>query len=165
MNAGTDITKTGEGITLVLGGTGKTGRRVAEKLQARGVRTRVASRSADQSFDWNDQSTWDGVLAGVSAVYVNSAPDLAIPGARAAIRAFTAKAVAKGVQRLVLLLGRGEEEAQACERVIQEAGVEWTVVRASWLLLLIGAVALPGSARRWLRESPASARSLPRWIS
>ena len=66
------------------------------------------------------------------SAYVNYAPDLAIPGAKEAIRAFVDKAVAKGVQHLVLLSGRGEEEAQACERIIQEAGVEWTVVRASW---------------------------------
>ncbi len=118
--------------TLVLGGTGKTGRRVAEKLQARGVKTRIASRSADLPFDWDDRSTWDAALEGVTAVYVSYAPDLAIPGAKDAIRAFVEKAVAHGVQRLVLLSGRGEEEAQDCERIIQEAGVEWTVVRASW---------------------------------
>lgn len=30
------------GITLVVGGTGKTGRRVVAQLQARGVETRIA---------------------------------------------------------------------------------------------------------------------------
>ncbi len=63
------------GITLVLGGTGKTGRRIVERLVNRGVPTRVASRSADPSFDWNDQSTWDAALDGVTAVYVSYAPD------------------------------------------------------------------------------------------
>jgi phosphoglycerate dehydrogenase-like enzyme len=33
-------------LTLVLGGTGKTGRRVAEQLKALGVPTRIGSRSA-----------------------------------------------------------------------------------------------------------------------
>ena len=142
--------------TLVLGGTGKTGRRVAEKLQARGVKTRIASRSADLPFDWDDRSTWDAALKGVTAVYVSYAPDLAIPGAKDAIRAFVEKAVAHGVQRLVLLSGRGEEEAQDCERIIQEAGVEWTVVRASWFnqnfsegeflgMVLDGAITLPAA--------------------
>jgi len=142
--------------TLVLGGTGKTGRRVAEKLQARGVQTRIASRSADLPFDWNDRSTWDAVLEGVSAAYVTYAPDLAIPGAKDAIRAFVEKAVAHSVRRLVLLSGRGEEEAQDCERIIQEAGVEWTVVRASWFnqnfsegeflgMVLDGAITLPAA--------------------
>ena len=143
-------------ITLVLGGTGKTGRRVAEKLQALGVKTRIASRSADLPFDWTDRSTWDAALEGVTAVYVSYAPDLAIPGAKDAIRAFVEKAVAHGVQRLVLLSGRGEEEAQDCERIIQEAGVEWTVVRASWFnqnfsegeflgMVLDGAITLPAA--------------------
>jgi len=140
--------------TLVLGGTGKTGRRVAEKLQARGVQTRIASRSTDLPFDWNDRSTWDAVLEGVTAAYVTYAPDLAIPGAKEAIRAFVEKAVTHGVQRIVLLSGRGEEEAQDCERIIQEAGVEWTIVRASWFnqnfsegeflgMVLDGAITLP----------------------
>lgn len=142
--------------TLVLGGTGKTGRRVTEKLQARGVKTRIASRSADLPFDWDDRSTWDAALEGVTAVYVSYAPDLAIPGAKDAIRAFVEEAVAHGVQRLVLLSGRGEEEAQDCERIIQEAGVEWTVVRASWFnqnfsegeflgMVLDGAITLPAA--------------------
>jgi uncharacterized protein YbjT (DUF2867 family) len=138
----------------VLGGTGKTGRRVAEKLQALGVETRIVSRSANPSFDWNDQSTWDAALEGVTAAYIIYAPDLAIPGASDAIRAFVEKASGQGVERLVLLSGRGEEEAQACERIVQEAGVEWTVVRASWFMqnfsegeflgmVLDGAITLP----------------------
>ncbi len=132
MNNEDQSSNSAEGLTLVLGGTGKTGRRIAERLEERGVNIRIASRSADLRFDWNDRSNWDVVLDGVTAAYVNYAPDLAIPGASDAIRAFVEKSVASGVQRLVLLSGRGEEEAQACERIIQEAGVEWTVVRASW---------------------------------
>ena len=145
-----------EGITLVLGGTGKTGRRVAERLKARGVRTRIASRSGTPSFDWNDRSTWENVLNGVTVAYITYAPDLAIPGATDAIRAFAEKAREHGVKRLVLLSGRGEEEAQLCERIIQDAGVEWTVVRASWFsqnfsegeflgMILDGAITLPAA--------------------
>jgi len=148
-----------DGMTLVLGGTGKTGRRVVDRLTSRGVATRVASRSADPSFDWNDQSTWDAALDGVTAAYVSYAPDLAIPGATDAIRDFVEKAVEQGVQRLVLLSGRGEEEAQLCERIVQEAGIEWTVVRASWFnqnfsdgeflgMVLDGAIALPAGMSR-----------------
>ncbi len=142
------------GITLVLGGTGKTGRRVAERLKARGVRTRIASRSGTTPFDWNDRSTWETALDGVTAAYITYAPDLAIPGATDAIRAFVGTAREHGVQRLVLLSGRGEEEAQHCERIVQDAGVEWTVVRASWFnqnfsegeflgMVLDGAITLP----------------------
>lgn len=143
-------------LTLVIGGTGKTGRRVAERLEARGVKSRIASRSADPSFDWNDAGTWDAALAGVTAAYITYAPDLAIPGATESIRAFVDRAVARGVKRLVLLSGRGEEEAQACERIVQAAGVEWTVVRASWFaqnfsegeflgMVLDGAITLPAN--------------------
>jgi uncharacterized protein YbjT (DUF2867 family) len=123
-----------EGITLVLGGTGKTGRRVADQLQARGIQTRIASRSANPAFDWNEPSTWDAVLDGVTSAYITYAPDLAIPGATDSIRNFVDRAVSHGVRRLVLLSGRGEAEAQACEQIIQEADVEWTVVRASWFM-------------------------------
>ena len=44
--------------TLVLGGTGKTGRRVAERLTARGLPVRIGSRSGEPPFDWEDRSTW-----------------------------------------------------------------------------------------------------------
>jgi uncharacterized protein YbjT (DUF2867 family) len=119
-------------ITLVTGGTGKTGRRVAERLRALGRRIRIGARSADPAFDWNDSDTWPTALTGVSAVYLSFAPDLAVPGATEIIRGFTRLAVESGVQRLVLLSGRGEEEARACERIVQEAGVAWTIVRAGW---------------------------------
>ena len=68
-----------ETLTLVLGGTGKTGRRVSDRLQARGVPTRVASRSRTPSFDWNDPGTWEAALDRVTAAYISYAPDLAIP--------------------------------------------------------------------------------------
>jgi uncharacterized protein YbjT (DUF2867 family) len=148
--------KSPEGVTLVLGGTGKTGRRVAERLQARGVATRIATRSGTPSFDWNDRTTWNAALDGVTAAYITYAPDLAIPGATEAIQAFVGQAVASGVQRLVLLSGRGEEEAQRCERIVQESGIEWTVVRSSWFnqnfsegeflgMVLDGAITLPAA--------------------
>jgi uncharacterized protein YbjT (DUF2867 family) len=128
MNHGTPCA----GLTLVTGGTGKTGQRVAQRLQALGRETRIASRRASPSFDWDDERTWDAALDGVSAAYISYAPDLAIPGATNTVRRFVESAVEKGVQHLVLLSGRGEDEAQACERIVQEAGVAWTIVRASW---------------------------------
>ena len=121
-----------EGLILVLGGTGKTGRRIAASLEAMGIPTRVGSRSAVPAFDWNNEATWDDCLAGVEAAYINYAPDLAIPGATDSIQAFVDKAKRYDVKRLVLLSGRGEVEAQACERIVQDSGIDWTVVRASW---------------------------------
>ena len=119
-------------ITLVLGGTGKTGRRVAERLKARGVPTRIGSRSGTPPFDWDDQSTWAPSLQNVKAVYVTYQPDLAVPDAPPAIQAFSDLAVKSGVQQLVLLSGRGEEEAQRCEQIVRNAGTDWTILRASW---------------------------------
>ncbi len=145
-------------MTLVLGGTGKTGRRVAQRLKARGMPTRVGSRSGEPPFDWEDAATWARALQNVESVYVSYYPDLAIPGAPAAVRSFTELAVESGVQRLVLLSGRGEEEAQSAEQAVREvgdqAGVEWTIVRCAWFMqnfdenyllepILAGEVALP----------------------
>jgi len=137
-----------------LGGTGKTGRRIVEQLQARKLPVRVGSRSAEPSFAWEDRSTWPTALAGVGAVYISYYPDLAAPGATDAIRAFADLAVRSGVRRLVLLSGRGEAEAQRCEEIVKAAGAQWTILRCSWfnqnfsenyLLepILAGEVALP----------------------
>ena len=117
---------------LVLGATGKTGRRIAAALEADGYDVRAGSRGATPSFDWNDESGWDAALSGMDAAYISYAPDLAMPGATDAVQAFVDRAKARGLRRVVLLSGRGEPEAQACERIVQESGLEWTVVRASW---------------------------------
>jgi len=117
---------------LVLGGTGKTGSRIVDRLLARNVPVRVGSRSATPPFDWDDTSTWAPAMHGVRAAYISYYPDLAVPGATEAVRTLADVAVAAGVQHLVLLSGRGEEEAEAAERVIQGAGVDWTILRASW---------------------------------
>ncbi len=93
---------------LVIGGTGKTGRRVVERLEALGRPTRVGSRSSETPFVWEDENTWQAALDGVSAAYVTYYPDLAFPGAKEAIGRFAAVAVERGVKRLVLLSGRGE---------------------------------------------------------
>ncbi len=139
---------------LILGGTGKTGRRIVDQLRDKGLSVRVGSRSVDPGFEWYDQSTWSPALDGISSVYVSFYPDLAVPGAPEAIQAFTDLAVKSGVKKLVLLSGRGEEEAQRCEQIVMNSGVEWTVVRASWFaqnfseafmrdLILSGTLALP----------------------
>ena len=117
---------------LVLGGTGKTGRRVVERLVARNLSVRVGSRTAEPRFDWEHPRTWIPSLRNVRAVYISYYPDLAAPGAADAIRAFTEVAVDSGVSRLVLLSGRGEYEAERCERIVRESGADWTLLRASW---------------------------------
>jgi uncharacterized protein YbjT (DUF2867 family) len=117
---------------LVLGATGKTGRRIVERLDARGVAVRAGSRSSEPPFDWEDRATWGPALAGAGSVYISYFPDIAVPGAPQTVGALADQARGAGVRRLVLLSGRGEEEAQKAERLVQDAGLEWTVVRCSW---------------------------------
>jgi uncharacterized protein YbjT (DUF2867 family) len=140
--------------TLVLGATGKTGRRVAERLQARGLHVRPGSRSGRPRFDWDDRSTWAAALDGVDAVYIAYFPDLAVPGASEVVGALAEQATAAGARRIVLLSGRGEEEAQRAEQAVLAAHPDATVVRANWFfqnfseefmrdLVVEGEVALP----------------------
>jgi uncharacterized protein YbjT (DUF2867 family) len=117
---------------LVIGGTGKTGRHIVERLQQRGIPVRIGSRSAEIPFDWENQATWPAALQNIASVYIAFQPDLAVPGSDDVIRAFAELAVASGVKHLVLLSGRGEAEAEQCERIVQTAGVDWTILRVSW---------------------------------
>ena len=119
-------------LTLVLGGTGKTGRRVAQRLAARGLPVRVGSRTGHPPFDWEDRHTWEPALRGAAQAYMCYQPDLAVPGADAAVAAFAAQAARSGVQRLVLLSGRGEDSAQRAEQAVQQCGTAWTILRAAW---------------------------------
>jgi uncharacterized protein YbjT (DUF2867 family) len=141
-------------ITLVLGGTGKTGRRVVDRLTARHLPVRVGSRSGAPPFDWNDRSTWAPALHGISAAYISYQPDIAVPGAAETVGAFAEMAVASRVRRLVLLSGRGEEGAQRGEDAVRAASPDATILRASWFCqnfsegfmldqVLAGEVALP----------------------
>jgi uncharacterized protein YbjT (DUF2867 family) len=143
-----------KGITLVIGGTGKTGRRVADRLVKAGRKVRIGSRSAELSFDWEKQDTWEQALQGVKAAYVAYQPDLAVPGALVTVEAFFDRAIASGVEKLVLLSGRGEVEAEQAERSLQATSVDWTILRSSWFCqnfsesffldpILAGQVALP----------------------
>jgi uncharacterized protein YbjT (DUF2867 family) len=143
-----------KGITLVIGGTGKTGRRVADRLVKAGRQVRIGSRSAELPFDWEKQDTWEQVLQGVKAAYVAYQPDLAVPGALATVEAFFDRAIACGVEKLVLLSGRGEVEAEQAERSLHATSVDWTILRSSWFFqnfsesffldpILAGQVALP----------------------
>lgn len=145
--------------TLVLGGTGKTGRRVVERLRQRGLPVRVGSRHGSPPFDWEDPKTWGPALDGVDAVYVSYHPDLAVPGAPETVRAFADAALDRQARRLVLLSGRGEEEAQRAERSVQESGADVTIVRCAWFMqnfsedfmtdaVMRGEIVLPGGDAR-----------------
>ncbi|WP_405167026.1 NmrA family NAD(P)-binding protein [Nocardia sp. NBC_01499] len=140
--------------TLVTGGTGKTGSRVAARLEQAGQPIRIGSRSAQIPFSWADRDTWPSALADVHAVYVAFQPDLAVPGAPETLRAFTTAAKQSGVRKLVLLSGRGEPEAAECEEIVRKSGLDWTIVRCGFFAqnfsegaftdyILAGEVALP----------------------
>jgi uncharacterized protein YbjT (DUF2867 family) len=107
---------------------------VVERLEARGVPTRIGSRSGEPPFDWENEATWEPALRGVGSVYVSHYPDLAIPGAVAVVRSFADVAIRSGVRRLVLLSGRGEPEAERAERVVRDSGAEWTILRSTWFM-------------------------------
>jgi uncharacterized protein YbjT (DUF2867 family) len=144
---------------LVIGATGKTGHRIVQQLTDLGHTVRAGSRRSDPPFDWEDPATWPAAVQDVKAAYISYFPDLAVPGAPAAIEAFAKCAIDAGVERLVLLSGRGEANAQRCEEIISKSGASYTLIRASWFAqnfdeghllepVLEGVVALPaGDAR------------------
>ena len=139
---------------LVLGANGKTGGRVLDRLRAAGHAVRVGSRSAQPRFDWEEPATWKAALHDVRAVYVAYQPDLCVPGAVETVTAFYEVAAKAGVEKIVLLSGRGEPEAQDAEKALQATSLDWTIVRASWFFqnfsenyfldeIVAGAITLP----------------------
>lgn len=117
---------------LVIGGTGKTGRKVVSNLKEQGFNVRIASRSGTPTFEWEDPSNWSQALNGIDNMYIVFYPDLAVPSAYEAIKRLTEEAKAAGVKKAVLLSGKGEKEAQRCEKLVAASGLEYTLVRASW---------------------------------
>jgi uncharacterized protein YbjT (DUF2867 family) len=117
---------------LVIGGTGKTGRKVASKLTEIGHNVRIGSRSASPAFDWDNSETWTEVMQDMDKVYITFQPDLAVPGALDAIEELIKQAKRCGIKKVVLLSGKGEREAELCEQVVIHSGIDYTIVRASW---------------------------------
>lgn len=117
---------------LVIGATGKTGRRVAAKLEAKGLPVRRGSRNSATPFDWEAPETWASALDGVRSAYVTYFPDLAFPGAVEKLESLCEAAKAAGVDHLVLLSGRGEHHARLGEDVVRRSGVDFTIVRSAW---------------------------------
>jgi uncharacterized protein YbjT (DUF2867 family) len=119
---------------LLLGGTGKVGRRLAAVLREQGQDVRVASRgdSGDVRFDWHDESTWPAALAGVDGVFIvgpGSATDWSPK-----LRALLMTAHEAGVRNAVLLSARGVEfhpegAVALAEQVLREGPLAWTILR------------------------------------
>jgi uncharacterized protein YbjT (DUF2867 family) len=119
---------------LVIGGTGKTGRKVVDMLEARGYPVRIGSRGAQPAFDWNEPEGWAAVLEGMDKMYVTFQPDLAVPGAQEAIKALVEQAKQSGIKKIVLLSGKGEVEAERCEQIVAQSGIAYSLVPASWFM-------------------------------
>ncbi|MFC4122590.1 NAD(P)H-binding protein [Nonomuraea zeae] len=119
---------------VVVGATGKVGRRITTRLRERGLDVRPASRRGPTRFDWYDPATWAPAVSGASAAFLIDSQGADAP---AQLRAFGEVASAHGVRRLVLLSSRdwatsGGEESLASERAVQESGAGWTILRPTW---------------------------------
>ncbi len=119
---------------LIVGKNAKTGWRVDRRLRELGLATRAVSRSTTPAFDWEDQGTWREAMAGTRAAYITFHPDLAIPSAEQTIKNFVALAAELGLEHLVLLSGRGEDGARRAEIALENGGLDWNIVRASWFM-------------------------------
>ncbi len=131
---------------LVTAGTGKTGRRVVERLVALGHQARAASRHPAAGvgdgvrfveFDWDLAESWGPALAGADAAYV------VLPALRAdasdLLHRFLGDAHHAGVGRVVLLTARGVDRwvgspLQVAEVRLRASGLEWGIVRPSWFM-------------------------------
>ncbi len=142
---------------VLVGGLGKTGARIRDRLAARGIATRAASRGTAPAFDWSDRASWAPALAGARAAYVAYQPDLAVPRAPDDIAAFAAAAEAAGIGHVVLLSGRGEDSAVLAEARLRAGPVPHTILRSAWFAenfsegafrdgILAGTLALPAGA-------------------
>ncbi len=128
---------------LVLGGTGKTGRRVLDQLVAAGHTARAAARSPGPAssgvepvrFDWADQATYAPALTGAEAVYIVP-PALQLEHAEQ-IATLGRLALDAGVQRAVLLSARGVDKAPEngmfrSEQALAATGLPTVIVRPTW---------------------------------
>jgi len=118
----------------IIGSTGKTGARVQQRLEDMGLNVRGLSRRSSPSFDWSQPQQWSEALLGITSLYITYQPDLAVPQAEGDIAKLIETAKAVGVEHLVLLSGRGEAGAEKAEQQLQQSGLDWNVVRASFFM-------------------------------
>lgn len=92
--------------TLVLGGTGKTGTRVASRLTRRGLSVRTAARhGADVAFDWDDAATHRLAVEGIDRLYL--VPPVMRTQFAEQVSAFLDLAEAAGVRHVTYLSAYG----------------------------------------------------------
>jgi uncharacterized protein YbjT (DUF2867 family) len=123
---------------LVVGATGKTGRRLIPRLLARGVTVRAAARTPAPGltpFDWQHPQTHDAALNGMEAVYL--VPPAMVENPAEQITAFLRRAVQAGVQRVVALSSLGvtfaaeptDSGRRQFEQHVMDSGIDWTLLR------------------------------------
>ncbi|SFO18680.1 Uncharacterized conserved protein YbjT, contains NAD(P)-binding and DUF2867 domains [Geodermatophilus obscurus] len=131
---------------LVLGGTGKTGRRLARQLSSAGHSVRAGARTPGSGapgvepvrFDWDDDATWGPALTGADGAYL--VPPALRTDHPPLLGRLAAQAADAGLGRLVLLSARGVDQGPAnplieVERAVTAAAgdrLAVTVVRPSW---------------------------------
>ncbi len=116
---------------LVLGASGKTGRRVVEQLRAAGRPVRAASRSSDLVFDWAEPDSWRPALDGAGSLY------LLHPETPEPVEPFLELVRTSDVDRVVLLSARHPEQSgdglvPLVEDAVSSLPVPTTLLRPSW---------------------------------
>jgi uncharacterized protein YbjT (DUF2867 family) len=119
---------------LILGGTGKVGRRLGQSLTAAGHAARAASRHAAVRFDWAEPATWPDALAGTDGLFIigpGSATDWS-----GRLTSLLTTAQSAGTKHAVLLSARGVEflpggAVGQSEQALREGPLSWTILRPS----------------------------------
>jgi ergot alkaloid biosynthesis protein len=125
---------------LILGGNGKTGSRLAAKLNAKKIPyvtgTRKPTSATDRKFDWEDARTFAPAFDSVGQIYIVA------PTNRADHEAIVPPALeiakAQGVERFVLLsaasIEKGGPMMGAVHQWLEENTSDWAVLRPSWFM-------------------------------
>lgn len=132
------------GKILITGGTGKTGKRIAERLDQQGYSFTIAMRNAEAitdpekqvHFDWYDSSTFLPALYHVERVYL-VAP-VGDPEPIKVMKPFIQTALEQGVRRFVFLSSASIPEEGSVfgpvHRLLKQSVPEWTVLRPSYFM-------------------------------
>ena len=120
---------------LIVGATGKTGRRVLDRLTQRNAAVYTLSRP---EFDWANPLTWSSAEVGADNAYLTYAPDISFPGAPEAVAEVADRMFAAGTRNVVLMSGRGAPEAQRAEGLLADLAfthdATWSAVRSAFLM-------------------------------
>ncbi|GAA3098008.1 NmrA family transcriptional regulator [Streptosporangium carneum] len=112
--------------TLVIGGTGKTGRRIVTRLRALGHHVRPASRTTPTPFDWENPATWDTALHGAHAIYLTPHPYNLNPAPQ------ITNLLSRTTARVVLLSARDVPDDFGAEKAVKATTDDWTILRPTW---------------------------------